>query len=283
VLGLRSSNGRSYAESGVRAAVGLYEGRPVFMGHSKRFDEERPPEDKIGWLENVRFERGALHADMHVLTSREMGRAVMEAADRRPDLWGLSHEARGQEEKGKDGPVISRIESVRGVALVNDPATNKSLFEGTAMRRKVREAAVDDQGMPLPDDTAMAGAAKHGRELATEVLGMITAAQQSVDDKIHSSAYVRWLEAGRKWAEQFAGAPADDAADDDTDDTATESRRRTAPKSPAEMAARFHSQEVFERQLTGKSDPAEQARFEERCFGVAPSSPADMAARFLGS
>jgi hypothetical protein len=134
VCGFNSANGRRYPADVLRAAVGLYEGRPVNLDHADRPTMGR----RIGWLSNVRAGAdGRPRADLNILRTHKEADAVFEAAERRPELCGLSHVALCRTRRDRDGvEVIEAIESVESVDLVADPATTPGLkheSKGTAV------------------------------------------------------------------------------------------------------------------------------------------------------
>lgn len=130
VIGLKSANGRSYDANGLRAAIGMYEGRQVNVDHPAKPGDPRSARDRFGWLEGIHAEPDGLYAKkLHYLKSHPMAEAVCEAAERNPALFGLSHNARGRERRGSDGPVVESILSVLSVDVVADAATTSSLRE----------------------------------------------------------------------------------------------------------------------------------------------------------
>lgn len=136
VLGLESRNGRRYTLEAVRKALPLYEGIAVNCDHPKtKPTESRSSYDRFGWLENVRAKDDGLYADLHMLKSHPMAERIMEAAEKNPDLFGLSHNAEGDTTRDQDGvDVVTEISEVRHVDLVADPATTKSLSESIKMK-----------------------------------------------------------------------------------------------------------------------------------------------------
>lgn len=221
VLGLHSRNGRRYLPEAVERARPLYEGRAVNVDHRRSASDPRSSYDRFGWLESVRVEQGGLYADLHYLKSHPLAGPVVEAARRRPDLFGLSHDATGRERAGSNGSVIESIDDVSGVDVVSDPATAKSLFESTGSHhmstpaaKKLREvlaqklrdpawrrlveamdpacldhdadrvpgAAGLDMAPDLPAETpADAGPRAHGRELLTHICDSIEEAMAGAD------------------------------------------------------------------------------------------------------
>ncbi len=129
VCGTESANGRRYPwGAGLTCDPAVYEGRPVNCDHGKAATVDR----RLGWLANVRVgPDGRPRADLHVLTSHPMAARVLEAAERNPALFGLSHVAVARTRMDKGTEVIEAIQSVESVDLVAEPATTKSLYEGT--------------------------------------------------------------------------------------------------------------------------------------------------------
>ncbi len=131
ILGPNSKNRRLYTEAAIAKGRELYEGRPVNANHPSRSapDSPRQIQDRIGWLKNVVIADGGYNGDLNVLNAHPFTPAILEAAERNPRLFGLSHnvEARTRRENGTT--FVEEILSVQSVDLVSDPATTKSLFE----------------------------------------------------------------------------------------------------------------------------------------------------------
>lgn len=130
VLGTRSSNGRRYTAAAIQGAAQLYEGVLVNVDHpEKKPTQSRSAYDRLGKLQNVRVEPDGLYADLHLLTSHPLARRLMEAAEKMPDAFGLSHNAQGNGRTEEGVFVVEEITEVRHVDLVADPATTQSLCE----------------------------------------------------------------------------------------------------------------------------------------------------------
>lgn len=133
ILGRESPNGggRIYSDAALREAAACYDGLGVNLNHPDRSTpgKERRVEDGIGWLENIQVRDDGVYGDMAVILKHPYSEAIMEAAERRPDRFGLSHNARGGTSRKGDKTIVESITSVRSVDLVQNPATNKSLFE----------------------------------------------------------------------------------------------------------------------------------------------------------
>jgi hypothetical protein len=149
ILGPDSRNRRRYTGPAISAARPLYEGKQVNFDHPPRTDpdRERTIGDRAGWLENVREVDGGLTGDLHLLTADPRAGKILEAAEKRPDLFGLSHNADGRSAR-RDGTVlVEEITRVRSVDIVSDPATTRSLFESIerdeeqSMKTTLREVA----------------------------------------------------------------------------------------------------------------------------------------------
>jgi hypothetical protein len=148
VLGLESLNGRRYAPEAVRRARSLYEGQRVNYDHPPREspDKERSIGDRAGWLSNIREDSdGGLSGDLNLLLADGRAAKVMEAAERKPDLFGLSHNAEGRTRREGDKVLVEEILSVKSVDIVSDPATTRSLFESIErkppMKKTVKQVA----------------------------------------------------------------------------------------------------------------------------------------------
>ena len=131
ILGPVSANGRKYVPSAISGALAMYEGRPVNANHPPRSapDSDRQVQDRIGWLSGVKLTDGGLSGDLNILTGHPLASAVLEAADRNPALFGLSHNAEGRTRRENGSTLVEEIVRVRSVDLVSDPASTKSLFE----------------------------------------------------------------------------------------------------------------------------------------------------------
>ena len=144
ILGQESRNGRIYTVEAIRGAVSLYEGKHVNYDHPQRGtpDQERQFADRAGWLANVREHDGGLSGDLHFLKSDPRADKLCEAAERRPESFGLSHNAEGRMVKQDGKTLVEEITRVRSVDIVADPATTRSLFE--SLERKDGELSSEE-------------------------------------------------------------------------------------------------------------------------------------------
>jgi hypothetical protein len=134
VLGPVSRNGpkgRRYTEAAMREAVPLYEGIGVNSGHPTGSPSTpRDPADRIGWIKNVTFKGGSLYGDLHLLLSDPLSLKIIESAQKRPELFGLSPNHDVKSRIDRDGVmVIESIVRVRSVDVVPDAGTTRSLYE----------------------------------------------------------------------------------------------------------------------------------------------------------
>lgn len=147
VLGRESKKGRTYSDQAMGDAVRLYEGIPVYVDHPNRSapDADRGMRDVFGELRSVRKDGDAIIADLHFLRSHEIAEQICESAERFPQKFGLSHNARGNIMRANGGYVVESIEEVRSVDIVSRPATNRGLFEseGYKVTKTIRSILED--------------------------------------------------------------------------------------------------------------------------------------------
>jgi len=141
IIGFSSDNDRQYTPEALENAVHLYEGVLVNIDHPEKGPtQQRSSYDRFGKLSNVRFVEGkGLFGDLVYLKSHPMANQICEAAERMPELFGLSHNAQGEGVTNKQGTfIVSKVTEVRHVDVVADPATTHSLAES---KKSVKEAA----------------------------------------------------------------------------------------------------------------------------------------------
>lgn len=134
VLGPKSMNGRVYEDAAIRRAVSMYEGVTVNINHVRndpktRAYQERQIQDRWGVLRNARYFEGSVYADLHYLKNHPMTPQLIEAAERFPDTFGLSHDAAGDEQVIDGERRVVELFEIRSVDVVAEPATNAGLFE----------------------------------------------------------------------------------------------------------------------------------------------------------
>ncbi|MGZ3316613.1 MAG: hypothetical protein ACXU95_04845 [Isosphaeraceae bacterium] len=131
ILGRVSKNGREYSDGALAEAARQYEGAKVNLNHPGKKDgnSERPFEAGIAWLENVSIRPEGVYGDMPYLKSHPQSGVLVEAAQRNPSRFGLSHNAEGSMVKKNGKNVVESISRVHSVDIVQNPATNQGLFE----------------------------------------------------------------------------------------------------------------------------------------------------------
>ena len=144
VLGFTSANGRIYDFAAVKEAIAKYEKAPVNKDHNM---EEPSFSDRLGWLENVTLEKDGLYADFHYNPHAEGIESFLWFAEHNGlgDV-GFSHLVSGKYSVDPDGTErITRIDKVKSVDLVANPATTKTIFESEVkpMKKKIEEASQD--------------------------------------------------------------------------------------------------------------------------------------------
>lgn len=147
ILGLVSKNKRRYLPEAVQAASRFYENLPLYADHPPKHAANKPRSsyDVYGWLEGITTDKATgMRGNIRVLTSTEMGRKVLEAAEKNPSLFALSHNATGDGYWGNDGVfIVEKITGARSVDTIpgGGAATTKSLFESTGqtMTKKLKQ------------------------------------------------------------------------------------------------------------------------------------------------
>lgn len=131
LLGLKSRNGRRYAEAALRSAIGLYEGAKVNVNHPERSPlSARDYRDRLGVVRNVRLERGeGLFGDLHYNPKHALAEQLEWDAEHASQNVGLSHNVLARTRREEGGVVVEAITQVQSVDLVADPATTAGLFE----------------------------------------------------------------------------------------------------------------------------------------------------------
>ncbi len=166
VLGRESRNGREYSDQALHDAARLYEGIGVNLNHPDRRETnvERSVEAGFGWLAGAAVRPDGVYADLHFLRSHPQAAVLVEAAERNPQRFGLSHNAEGKVSRRGEKTTVESVEKVRSVDVVQNPATNRGLFESEERKmshRTVKEVLEQHGGRlsRLFEETALAGLA----------------------------------------------------------------------------------------------------------------------------
>lgn len=131
ILGRSSRNGREYSDAALDQAARLYEGLGVNLNHREQLvsGTGRAIEEGFGWLEAIAVRADGVFGDLHYFRAHPQADVIVEAAERNPRRFGLSHHAEGHVAQRDGKSVVESIESVKSVDLVQNPATNQGLFE----------------------------------------------------------------------------------------------------------------------------------------------------------
>lgn len=149
ILGLESTNGRTYPKETVARAIGLYEGAKVNVNHPPRGKEAEPRayQDRIGTLHSVRLGEGkdGLFADLKYNPEHPVAKQLAWDAENAPENVGLSHNVEARTSRAKGGRVIvEEILRVQSVDLVADPATTRGLFEDHSQEQTEESFDMDE-------------------------------------------------------------------------------------------------------------------------------------------
>lgn len=153
VLGGKSLNGRTYSDSVMREAVSLYEGAKVNLNHDLG---PRNFEDRFGRLTKTRFVEGdGIRADLQFNIHHPAAKPFIWWAKNDPRGIGLSHQVFGRSSRQDDGTeMVEKIEEVRSVDIVADPATTNGLFESQRKEMpemSIKELTVEQLAKERPD------------------------------------------------------------------------------------------------------------------------------------
>lgn len=152
VLGFTSQNGRVYERKAIQEAIHLYNQCPVNKDH---ITDAPSFSDRIGWLSGPRLEADGLYADFHYNPHAEGIESFLWFAENNGlgDI-GFSHMVQGKWTLDPDGTErVVRIDRVKSVDLVANPATTKTIFE-SEVSGKISK--LSDEGYPQDQAVAIA-------------------------------------------------------------------------------------------------------------------------------
>jgi hypothetical protein len=264
--GIKGVSGSDYTIEGMAKARPLYEGVDVYKNHPARSDPdvERPIEEKIGWLENIQLREGGLYGDLHLLLSDPAAAKILESAQKKPDLFAMSHNARGGGEVRAGRYVIDEIPRVRSVDLVTDGATVGSLFES---RKK--------HVMAITLRSVLEGASKFSAKQRLQLLEAGEAAggmdDEGSDWKKHLVEAIGKLcedgsEDAHGQAKKILGLLKPKAAETQEDDSSEEDKKKSAEAEAAQKKAAMESAAASAAGGTPVLEKPEQVK--ERCKGL---------------
>lgn len=128
----RRGHPRIYEDKAMHSAARLYEGVSVNIDHPENrvAEKERRVGEGFGQLRQCSVRPGeGVYGDLHYIKAHPLAESVVEAAERMPNLLGLSHNASGDMVYRGGKEVVEDVTHVRAVDLVRRPATTRNLFE----------------------------------------------------------------------------------------------------------------------------------------------------------
>jgi len=128
LLGIASRNGREYPLKTLRAAVERYIHRAVNVDHAGG-DGRRSYRDRIGTIISAECRPDGLYGNLRINPKHVLSEQLLWDAEHAPENVGLSHDAEGKVVRRGGKMIVEKIESVRSVDLVADPASTAGLFE----------------------------------------------------------------------------------------------------------------------------------------------------------
>lgn len=135
ILGKHSKNEngmREYADEVLQHAPEIYEGMQTNYDHPElsQARADRKFDDAAGVLRNVQLRDGEPYGDLHLLVSDPKAQKLLEAAEKMPDRFALSHNADGEVVRSPDGrSIVRKLHRVRSVDVVHRGGTCNTLFE----------------------------------------------------------------------------------------------------------------------------------------------------------
>jgi len=130
--GVRGVEGTDYTLEALRAAQHLYEGLNVNVDHPDRQNpgKDRSARDRFAWIEKTTVTEDGIFGNLHFLDPTDpLAVRMLNAAEKKPDAFGLSHNAFGKGKVQGNRYVITEIPEVRSVDIVADAGSTNSLFE----------------------------------------------------------------------------------------------------------------------------------------------------------
>lgn len=152
ILGKLSKNRRStYPVEVMREAVNLYEGAKSDIDHLRDPAQGTSFFKRFGVIRNPRVVNEEIRADYHFNPKHPAAEQFVWAVENQPQSIGFSHVAHVRWKNTKDGRVAEKIEAVRSVDLVADPATTGGVFEDVDPAEHSREdkMSTDLSGLTL--------------------------------------------------------------------------------------------------------------------------------------
>lgn len=145
------TEGSEYTRAAMESELPLLEGMKVRCDHPPRDNPKAPRSifEGFGIIRNARIDNSAPEGfatigDLHFKLTHEMAGSVIEDVERGLGMVGLSHNAKWAEAQVINGRfVITKIEAVESVDLVDKPATNTNLWEGREMKKFTMKSVLE--------------------------------------------------------------------------------------------------------------------------------------------
>ena len=131
ILGQDSKNRRQYTADAMQEAAPKYSGTAVYLDHPemKNLTKPRSYRDRVGTLENCRYEQGSIRGDLRLCMGHICAKQLLDDAQHNPTACGLSHSVDAKTRREGKLLIIEKITRVLSVDIVVNPATTKGLFE----------------------------------------------------------------------------------------------------------------------------------------------------------
>jgi len=149
LLGSESRNGRRYTKQAMQEAVGLYEGRKIYVNHPKpdEMGEDRQFESWAGESQDPEVRDDGIYGNVRLRKKSGYFEGIIEAAEHFPMAVGFSHVADGESRYEGDTEIVESIKEVFSVDIVTDPATTAGFFESRRKPKKTVKQSIES----LPD------------------------------------------------------------------------------------------------------------------------------------
>ena len=141
LCGIESRNGRQYRPAAVQQLAKLYEGEKIRLNHPS-FDKVSFDRDVLDFWAVIHepfIESDGIYAKrIEYLDTHPATPQILEAAERFPSKLGMSHNCDGHVEHVDGIDFVESIETMRGVDLVDNPATTQGLFESEQEKKTMK-------------------------------------------------------------------------------------------------------------------------------------------------
>jgi hypothetical protein len=148
LCGWDSKNNRHYLPKARESAVRKYVGVKNYVNHDPDGGVERGMEEWASVVTEAHQESDGIYGALQMRTKSPHYEPLMEAAEKFPKQFGMSHVAEGESHFEGEKELVEDISEVLSIDFVPSPATTKGLFES---RRKKTKPTVKQAVESLPD------------------------------------------------------------------------------------------------------------------------------------